>query len=118
VPAVLTRIHVYDERNLRAWSDEEWDALEWLADKHRDPLRFRLCAADWDRRSSDFENKGLVLGDPDGIGTLLVFEQPYIGTTEGRLKWGQDEVEGARHHVAMLLQHSESWGDFQSSRRT
>lgn len=113
----LTRIHVYDEAVLRSWNDEEWEALEWLAAQHVAPLQFRLCAADWDRRSSEFENRGLVLGDPDGIATLLLFEQPYIGTTEGRLVWAEDVVQGARHHLDMLLQHSESFESFVGSRR-
>jgi len=108
----LTRIHIYDDTTLRGWTAEEWDALSWLAAQHVGSLEFRLCSADWDRRSSDFENKGLVVGDPDGIGTLLLFEQPYIGTTEGRLVWAESMVEGARHHLNMLLQHSEPLESF------
>jgi hypothetical protein len=113
----LIRIHIYDEASLPAWSDEEWDALAWLNAQHAGSLEFRLCSAAWDRRSSEFESKGLVLGYPGGIGTLLVFEQPYIGTTEGRLVWANDTVEAARHHLAMLLQHSETFDSFAPSHR-
>lgn len=117
VTAGLTRIHIYDEAALRAWSDEEWDALEWLNDQHVDSLEFRRYSAAWDRRSSDFESKGLVLGYPGGVGTLLLFEQPYIGTTEGRLVWAEATVEAARHHLQMLLQHSETFDTFAGAHR-
>ncbi|HSG07512.1 MAG TPA: hypothetical protein VLA36_04090 [Longimicrobiales bacterium] len=115
--AGLTRIHVYDESNVRGWTPEEWDAMGWLVDRHRGPMSIRLCSAAWDRRSADFENKGLVLGDPHGVGTMLVFEQPYIGTTEGRLVWGIEAVTAARHHVQTMLEHSEPWEEFQQKYR-
>jgi len=74
----LTRIHVYDEGRLPAWSEEEWDALEWRAAQHTGPMEFRLCSAVWDRRSSEFENKGLVLGDPDGVPTVCFSNSPTL----------------------------------------
>jgi len=117
VSAGLTRIHIYDEAALPAWTDEEWAALEWLNDQHVGALEFRLCSAAWDRRSSEFESRGLVLGYPGGVGTLLLFEQPYIGTTEGRLVWAEATVEAARHHLQMLVQHSEPFSTFAAAHR-
>ncbi len=113
----LIRIHIYDEATLPSWSAEEWDALVWLARQHTGPMEFRVCSAAWDRRSSEFDSRGLVLGWPDGVGTLLLFEQPYIGTTEGRLIWAEPTVEAARHHLEMLLEHSEPFEPFAAARR-